>query len=200
MIQIGLIGAEGRLGRMIASMHPTIPILRHTSRLNLSCDVLIDVSSPLALSENLSAKKPIVIGTTGQLDRALLEKTAKHLPIFYAPNFSLGVAILKKICAEVGRFFPADIDIIEAHHKEKKDAPSGTALMLAEELPNSCIHSIRAGKIFGEHTVQFTTGQERLTFKHEALSREAYAKGAIMAAHYIYNKPAGLYTMDDLLK
>lgn len=198
-IKIGLIGAQGRLGRAIAALQSVAAVTRTTSRHGLDCDLLIDVSSHEALSENLSARKPMVIGTTGHSDFSLIEEAAKHLPIFYSPNFSLGVALMRKWALEISRKFPADIDLIETHHTQKKDSPSGTALYLAQGLPDVQIHSIRSGKIIGEHTLIFNNGSERLTLSHETHSRDAYARGALAAARFLIGKPPGLYTMDHLL-
>lgn len=197
-IKIGLIGAQGRLGKAIAALQPVLPIARSTPRSSLDCDVLIDASSPAALLENLSANKPIVIGTTGHLDFTPIEQASKRLPIFYSPNFSIGIALLRKIGAEVARRFPSDIDLIETHHAQKKDTPSGTALQLARIAPNIRIHSLRSGKVIGEHTLIFNTAEERITLSHETHSREAYARGALAAAHFLAGKPPGLYGMDNL--
>lgn len=198
MIKIGLIGPQGRLGKTIAIMHPIFPITRTTPRSFLDCDVLIDVSSHTALIENLSANKPIVIGTTGHLNFAPIEEAAKKLPIFYSANFSLGIAILNKLARFTQKHFPSDIDIIETHRAGKKDAPSGTALELAKHLPKAKLHSIRSGNIIGEHTLIFNNEEERITLSHEAHSREAFARGALAAAHFLLGKPAGLYGMDNL--
>ncbi len=197
-IKIGLIGASGKFGRAIAALHPIIPITRTTPRNPLDCDVLIDVSSHTALSENLAANKPIVIGTTGHLDFAPIEGAAKHLPIFYASNFSLGMALFRKCAAEIARCFSSDIDLIEMHHSEKKDAPSGTALHLARLIPRARIHSIRSGNISGEHILIFNNREERLSISHQVHSREAFARGALAAAHFLIGKPPGLYGMDNL--
>lgn len=196
--KIGLIGAEGRMGKTIAALHPIVPITRTTPRSSLDCDILIDFSSHQALLENLSANKPIVIGTTGHLDFTPIHKAALHLPIFYAPNFSLGAALLNKLALLTSQHFPSDIDIIETHHTQKKDTPSGTALHLAKNLAHARIHSLRSGKVIGEHTLIFNNGDERLTLSHEVHSREAFARGALAAARFLYNKPPGLYTMDHL--
>lgn len=198
-IKIGLIGAQGRLGKAIAELQPILPITRSTPRRSLDCDVLIDVSSPAALLENLSANVPIVIGTTGHLDFTPIEQASKRLPIFYSPNFSLGIALLRKIGAEIARRFPSDIDLIETHHAQKKDTPSGTALQLAQIAPNVHIHSLRSGKVVGEHMLIFNTAEERITLSHEVHSREAYARGALAAARFLVGKPPGLYGMDNLL-
>lgn len=198
--KIGLIGHAGRLGKVIAALHPEIlPVLKSTPRAFLDCDVLIDVSSHQALEENLKANKPMVIGTTGHLSFDLIQKAAQTLPIFYAANFSLGIAILSKLVKYVNEHFPADVDLIETHHTGKKDAPSGTALTLAKTVPNATIHSIRSGGTIGEHTLIFNNRQEKITLSHQAHTREAFAKGALAAAQFLIGKPAGLYTMDNLI-
>lgn len=197
-LKIGLIGASGRLGKVIATLHPITPITRTTPRQNLNCDILIDVSSSDALLTNLSAQKPIVIGTTGHKTLQPIQEAAKHLPIFYAPNFSLGMALLKKLSLIVHQNFPSDIDLIEKHHKEKKDSPSGSALLLAQHLPNAKIHSVRSGKIIGEHTLTFNTPEESITLSHQVHNREAFARGALAAARFLVGKPPGLYTMEHL--
>src|SRR3990167_1450655 len=130
-LKIGLIGAHGRLGKVISAFAPVVPILKATPRGSLMGDVLIDVSTPEALAENLSANLPIVIGTTGHPHFSLIEEASKRLPIFYAANFSLGASLLLRLAQEIAKYFPADIDIIETHHKTKKAKPSGTALYLA---------------------------------------------------------------------
>lgn len=199
-MKIGLIGSQGRLGRAIAALHPTIPITRATPRSSLECDVLIDVSSYKALSENLRAKKPIVIGTTGHLDMALIEDAAKEFPVFYASNFSLGSAIQAHLTAYIAKHFPSDIDLIEIHHTGKKDAPSGTALQLTKTLPRAKIHSIRSGNVVGEHILIFNTNEERLTLSHQVYSRDAFARGALAAARFLIGKAPGLYSMDNLFE
>lgn len=197
-IKIGLIGSEGRMGKTLAALHPVIPVGKKTPRSSIDCDVLIDFSSHQALLENLSAKKPIVIGTTGHLTLASIEEAAKHVPIFYSSNFSLGAAILHEVAKFISKHFPADIDLIETHHATKKDAPSGTALHLAKSLKDPKIHSIRSGTVIGEHTLIFNNAQERLTLSHQVHSRDAFARGALAAAYFLMGKPAGLYSMDDL--
>ena len=196
--KIGLIGPNGRFGKTIAAIQTVLPITRSTPRDSLDCDVLIDVSSPHALLENLSARKPIVIGTTGHSDFAPIETAAQYLPIFYTPNFSLGMALLRKCAEMIARSFPSDIDLIEAHHSQKKDAPSGSALLLAKLLPRARLHSIRSGMIIGEHTLLFNTAEERLTLCHEVHHRDVFARGALAAAYFLIGKPPGLYGMDNL--
>ena len=198
-LKIGLIGAEGKLGKAISTLCPVIPITRATPRAFFDCDLLIDVSSHKALFDNLAFQKPIVIGTTGHLDFTPILDAAKKLPVFYSPNFSLGAAILHKLASWIGQHFIADIDLIEIHHAEKKASPSGTALQLIKSLPSARVHSIRTGKVMGEHTLIFNNAEERLTLSHEVHSREAFARGAIAAAHFLIDQPPGLYGMDNLL-
>jgi len=199
-VKIGLIGANGKLGKTITKLEKVIEISRSTDRAKIECDVLIDVSSPEALLENLSANKPIVIGTTGHKNLEAIQKGAETLPIFYAPNFSLSIALLKKLSLEIAKYFPENIDLIETHHTEKKDAPSGTALLLAQNLPGTKIQSIRSGNVIGEHTLIFSSPEEKITLSHEALTRDLFAKGALAAAHFLIGKPPGLYTMDNLFE
>ncbi len=199
-IKIGVVGANGRMGKAIAALYPILPIFKTTPRAPLDCDVLIDVSSHEALERNLSANIPIVIGTTGHLDFAPIEKAAQKLPIFYAANFSLGAALLNQIANFVAKHFPADIDLIETHHVGKKDAPSGTALHLIKALKDAKIHSIRSGSVIGEHTLIFNNTEEKLTLSHQVHSREAFARGALAAARFLLGKPPGLYGMDNLFR
>ncbi len=187
-------------------------------------DVLIDFSLPSATVENarVAAKhqKPLVIGTTGHpLETQLaLESLAKQIPLLFSPNFSLGMALCLEMSGFLGRHLKGScfVDIIETHHTQKKDAPSGTALALAKSLdfgricpgtmveqPRSrdtvAIHSIRSGEVTGEHRIIFECRGERIEIKHEALSREAFAEGALRAAKFLAHCAPGLYTMKDLL-
>ena len=196
--KIGLIGPDGRLGKIIQSMETVFPIFKQTPRTSLPCDVLIDVSTPDALLENLSANLPIVVGTTGHVDFYSIENASKKIPVFYSPNFSIGAFLLKRMAKMLSENFFSDIDIIETHDKRKKDIPSGTAIDLKKIVPSANIHSLRSGQAFGEHTLIFNSEEERLILTHQAHSRAAYAKGALLAAQYIMKKPPGLYTMDNL--
>jgi len=179
-----------------------------------NCDVAIDFSNADAITEVSAAalqhRKPLVIGTTGhsQEQRRLIEETAQSLPVVFASNFSIGVNVLfwltRKAAEQLGGDF--DAEVIETHHKMKKDAPSGTAKTLAEvlkatkktqtEIP---IQSIREGDVVGEHTVIFRGPSERLELTHRAGSREIFARGALRAAKWIVNQPPGLYSMQDVL-
>ena len=179
-----------------------------------NCDVAIDFSQADAIIEICHAalhhRQPLVIGTTGQSkeQRGIIEETAQSLPIVFASNFSIGVNVLfwltRKAAEQLGSDF--DAEIVETHHKMKKDAPSGTAKTLVEvlkaakktqaEIP---IQSIREGDVVGEHTVIFKGPAERLELTHRAASREIFARGALFAAKWIIGKPAGLYSMQDVL-
>ncbi len=179
-----------------------------------NCDVAIDFSQPGAIEEICRAarqvRRALVIGTTGHSpeQRRVIEETAKSLPIVFASNFSVGVsalfALTRKAAEILGHDF--DLEIIETHHVMKKDAPSGTAKTLAEILKSARkidkeipIQSIREGEVVGEHTVIFDGAGERLELVHRARSRETFAKGALRAAEWVIGKPAGLYTMQDVL-
>jgi len=195
-------------------------------------DVLIEFTSPQATLANLAVvrkqKKAMVIGTTGLNDDELsaLEDAAKDIPIVFAPNMSTGVNILFKVVEEVtkavGEYF--DIEIIEAHHHHKKDAPSGTAKKMAEIISETLgreldkvavygrkgiigarkseeigIHVVRAGDIVGDHTAIFAGPGERIELTHRAHSRTTFAVGALRAAIFIVGKKPGMYTMNDVL-
>jgi 4-hydroxy-tetrahydrodipicolinate reductase len=178
------------------------------------CEVAIDFSHAGAITEicraALHCNKPLVIGTTGhsQEQRRTIEDTARSLPIVFASNFSIGVNVLFWLTRKAAERFGDDFsaEIVETHHKTKKDAPSGTAKTLADiliaaqviedEVP---IQSIREGDVVGEHTVIFSGPAERLELTHRAASREIFARGALRAAKWIMGKPPGLYSMQDVL-
>ena len=193
-------------------------------------DVIIDFSNPLVLDDMLSFalahKTPVIICTTG-FSEAQVEKiheAAKTIPVFYSGNMSLGVNVLialsKMAAGVLSDTF--DIEIIEKHHNRKLDAPSGTALMIADgisEVMNDAqytydrhayrkkrehneigIHSIRGGTIVGEHEVIFAGHDEVVSIKHQAQSRGVFASGAVNAAVFMKDKPAGMYDMGDLLR
>jgi 4-hydroxy-tetrahydrodipicolinate reductase len=174
------------------------------------------------------AKKPAVIGTTGhsEKERKSIAEMAKSVPVVFSPNFSVGVnalfLLIRKAAQMLGEDF--DLEISEMHHRLKKDAPSGTAKKLAEilcevrqldynknvrhgregltgERParEIAVHSIRGGDVVGDHTVTFAGAGERLDLTHKASSRETFAAGALRAARWIVGKPAGLYSMEDVL-
>ena len=222
-VRVLLVGAAGRMGKTVLDLAAADPKIQIVAQCDLgdsiepamrTCDVVIDFSQPDAIDEICRAAaqlgKSLVIGTTGhsQEQRRTIEKAAESLPIVLASNFSIGVNVLfwltRKAAELLGRDF--NPEIIETHHKMKKDAPSGTAKTLAEVLKTTRktqdeipIQSIREGEIVGEHAVIFAGPSERLELTHQAASREIFARGALRAANWIVGKPPGLYSMQDVL-
>lgn len=191
-----------------------------------AADVLLDFSVPastlVALDACIQTGTPMVIGVTG-LDAAAKEKiraAGKRIPVLAAPNMSLGVALLMQLATAAAKTLGADFDIeiSEAHHRHKRDAPSGTALALAEAMavardqplqprpagsrPAGSIGFavVRAGDIVGEHTVLFAGKGERLELSHRAGSRIGFARGALKAAVWLRQQPAGVYALTDMLR
>lgn len=240
-LRIALIGSEGRMGKAIAAAAEAYPEITISARLDQGdpigdsigdCDVVIDFSHADATEQNCAAcvagNRPLLIGTTGHsaAQRTLIENAARFVPVLLAANFSIGVNTLfwltRKAAELLGEEF--DLEIVETHHRLKKDAPSGTARRLAEvlceargldydtnvsngregmigERPRKQIgvHAIRAGDVVGDHTVIFAASGERLELTHKASSRETFAVGALRAARWILGKPPGLYSMQDVL-
>ncbi|MFY9402244.1 MAG: 4-hydroxy-tetrahydrodipicolinate reductase [Candidatus Omnitrophota bacterium] len=176
-------------------------------------DVLIDFTiaeaTDITLDYAAKYKKALILGTTGltsaQLDK--LKEVSKLIPVVFSPNFSIGINTLFDILPDIAKKLGRDytIEIIEAHHKHKKDSPSGTAKKLLEVLTNATgqdipVHSLRLGDIIGDHTVVFCANSERIEIKHQAHSRDLFALGALKAAKWVFEKPAGLYSMQDVLK
>lgn len=191
-------------------------------------DCVIDFSHH-SCTENLldfvtANKIPLVLATTGHTaeEKEKIGNAARQIPLFFASNYSIGIALLIELAKQAASVFPdAEIEIIEKHHDRKLDAPSGTALSIADaireirpfsvnkigrngqgkRLQNEIgIHSIRMGNIVGEHEVIIGTQTQTITLKHEAHSRALFAEGAIIAAEFILDKEPGLYTMKSLLK
>jgi len=233
-------GSTGRLGKAIvevAQSQPDLAIKGATrqdpvDKLIGSADVVIDVTTPAGTmavaglcSENPA---PLVVGTTGHNQEQIeaLHLVSQRCPVLLAPNFSLGVNLLfwmaETVAAKLGKDF--DVEIVELHHRLKKDAPSGTAKRLAElvaaarrltyeknarhgreglvgERPvdEIGVHAVRGGDIIGEHTVLFAGLGERIELTHKASSRETFARGAIQAARWIVGRSPGLYEMRDVL-
>ncbi|MFO8009089.1 MAG: 4-hydroxy-tetrahydrodipicolinate reductase [Candidatus Brocadiia bacterium] len=203
-----------------------------TTEMPASADVLVDFSAPAAAMQRAHecAERgiPLVMGTTGlsETQRAELHgPIAERVPVLVAPNMSVGVNLLFRLVAQAASALPAeyDVEIVEAHHRRKKDAPSGTAMELVRRAQNARgggqqelvhgrqgpvgprsrqeigVHAVRGGDIVGDHTVLFAGEGERLELTHKAGSRAIFARGAVTAARYLVDKPAGLYTMDDVL-
>ncbi|NLL56211.1 MAG: 4-hydroxy-tetrahydrodipicolinate reductase [Clostridiales bacterium] len=191
-------------------------------------DVIIDFSH-----RSLTAKlckyaektnTPLIIATTGQTaeELELIKETAKEVPVFYSGNMSIGIVLLIELAKKAVSVMPdADVEIVETHHNRKLDAPSGTALMIADgikevrenattvygrsghqkrELNEIGIHSLRLGDVIGEHQVIIATDTQTLTLKHRAHARSLFAESAIKAAKYLTEQKAGLYNMKDMLK
>ncbi len=181
-----------------------------------SADVVIEFTLPevTAIHAQIARelKKPIVIGTTGLSDVQLttLKGCANLVPIVFSPNMSVGVNVLFELAglaaARLGLSY--DVEVVEAHHKQKKDAPSGTAKRLVEVLaearkqPAASVpaHAVRAGDIVGDHTVILAGASERLELTHRAQSRAVFAQGALRAAAFIQNQPPGWYDMAHVLR
>ncbi len=221
-LRVLLVGAAGRMGKTIAALAGDNSKIEIVARCDLgdsiesavkNCDVVIDFSHANAVREichaALGYRKSLVIGTTGHSEeqRRLIEETAQSLPIVFASNFSVGVNVLFWLTCKAGELL-GDFyaEIVETHHQMKKDAPSGTAktlgevLKAAQQIENEIpIQSIREGDVVGEHTVVFSGRGERLELTHRAASREIFARGALRAAGWVIGKPAGLYSMQDVL-
>jgi 4-hydroxy-tetrahydrodipicolinate reductase len=177
------------------------------------CDCLIDFTAPQATMEHLAlcekSKKAIVIGTTGlsEEDRAKIRETSAKIPVVFSPNMSVGVNLLFKVVRDAAKALGADyhVEIVEAHHVNKKDAPSGTAKELAAivkaergeiKIP---VESVREGDIVGEHTITFESPVDLIEFTHSAKTRDIFAKGALEAAKFVVTKQSGLFTMKEVL-
>ena len=176
-------------------------------------DVLIDFTLPEASEVHLEYaakyKKAVVLGTTGFNDAQLrkIEDVSRVVPVVFAPNMSVGVNVLFTLLPQLAQMLGPDygIEIVEAHHKAKKDAPSGTAKKMAAVLGEVTsrdipTHAIRLGDIVGDHTIVFCGNGERIEVKHQAHSRDLFALGALRAAKWIVGKSAGLYSMQDVLR
>ena len=176
-------------------------------------DVFVDFTIPEATEVNLDYaakyKKAMVIGTTGLNDNQLkkIEEVSKVVPVVFSPNMSVGVNVLFTMLPEIAKRLGQNysVEIVEAHHKEKKDAPSGTARKFGQILTDATkkeipIHSVRLGDITGDHTIIFCGNSERIEIKHQAHSRDLFALGALKAAKWVMGKPEGLYSMQDVLK
>lgn len=209
-----------------------VPVVGDLAQALPVCDVVIDFTTPAATEQHLracqAANVAIVIGTTGFNDeqKQLLDDVAKRIPLVYAANYSVGVNVSIKLLELAAKTFgdSVDIEIVEAHHRHKVDAPSGTALMMGEAVANSLgrdlkqvavygreghtgarerqtigFETIRGGDIVGEHTVMFIGEGERVEVKHMATSRMNFANGAVRAAAWVITQPAARYDMLDVL-
>jgi len=178
------------------------------------CDCLIEFTSPKATIEHIELceklGKAVVIGTTGlsqaEVDR--IKEASGKIPIVLSPNMSVGVNLLFKMVHDAAKTLNKDyhIDIIEAHHIHKKDSPSGTAKEMARRVKDARgggevhIDSVRENEIIGEHTITFESPVDVIEITHSAKTRDIFVKGALEAAKWLPGKPAGLYTMEDVLE
>ncbi|MEM7740158.1 MAG: 4-hydroxy-tetrahydrodipicolinate reductase [Pseudomonadota bacterium] len=227
---IGLLGASGRMGIAIKALTDTID-LKDLGDAPDDLRVVIDFSSPegtkAASMWCTEHQVPLVTGTTGldDAEMALIRQASTQVAVVQSGNMSLGITLLKRLVREAAAALPGfDIEILETHHKHKKDSPSGTALLLGEAAAHARGTALseaarfarhgrddarkadeigfavrRGGGIFGEHDVSFMSEGETISLSHQALSREAFAHGAVTAARWVRGKPAGLYGMDDVL-
>lgn len=226
-VRVLLVGAAGRMGQTIVKLAKSASNIDIVAQCDCGdaiepamrkCHVVIDFSHAdaiegicgAALQHRPRKLSGLVIGTTGHSSeqRRVIEKAGKSLPIVFASNFSVGVNALFSLTRKAAEILGPEFDlgIVETHHRTKKDAPSGTAKTLAEILRTARklddqvpIQSIREGEVVGDHTVSFAGPGERLELTHRASSREIFARGALRAAQWIIGKPAGLYTMQDVL-
>ena len=207
------------------------PVYKNIKNCSVLADVVVDFSNASAVDGLLDycaeRKLPVVICTTGLTDEQLrhAEQTAKDSAVLRSANMSIGINLLQKVLKDVAKTLVDagfDIEIVEKHHNQKLDAPSGTAIALADVMNNAMnneyqyvydrslsylkrnpreigISSVRGGTIVGDHDVIFAGTDEVITFSHMAYSKAVFAKGAIQAAKFLAGKPAGLYTMSDVI-
>lgn len=250
MTNIILVGASGKMGRVIAAgvsqrddvriiagvdinteKYGDFPIYSDINSITESADVIIDFSHPSVLKSVLNfikeKKIPAVIATTGLSPNEVneIKEASKIAPVFFSANMSLGVNLLVALAKKATEVLcdTFDIEIVEKHHNQKLDAPSGTALMLADAISDSMetapqytydrhsrrakrskneigIHAVRGGTIVGEHDIIFAGNDEIIEISHTAMSKDIFATGAVKAGIWLKNQPAGLYSMADMLK
>jgi len=249
LIKILLSGCNGKMGQVITRLAEQYddlsivagydiadsgknpyPVYPDLSKCSIRPDVLIDFSNPAALESLLtfatSREIPVVIATTGhsQTQARMLKKSSEIIPVFHSANMSLGINLLIGLVKKAAKLLQTsfDIEIVEKHHNQKIDAPSGTALAIADAVNSVLdqkneyvydrhsrrkkrsrneigIHAIRGGTIVGEHSVIFAGNDEIIEIKHSALSKEIFATGALSAARFIIGKKPGMYDMNDLV-
>lgn len=248
MIRVILSGCNGKMGKVISNIvgnfsnlsivagvdknseESKYPVFSTISECNISADVVLDFSRPDALEDLLSYVKEknigVVLCTTGYTENQIIKinEASKEIAVFRSANMSIGINVVNKVLRDISALLYEnfDIEIIEKHHNQKVDAPSGTALLLGntirEALPEETtyvngregdskrtkkeigMHAIRGGSIVGEHDVIFAGQGEIIELKHTALSREVFAVGALKACEFMYKREKGLYSMDDVLK
>lgn len=205
----------------------SVPVFADFDSVNVDFDCIVDfsfhASAPALCEYAKKVGKPVIIATTGHTDeeKKIIEETSKTVPVFWSANMSLGIALLAELAKTAAKTFPeADIEIIEKHHNRKLDAPSGTALLLANAIKKVReqaffvlgrsgqgkrhedeigIHAVRVGNIVGEHEIIIGTDTQTITLKHEASSRSLFAEGAVAAAEFMIGREPGMYDMNDLI-
>jgi len=250
MINILMSGCNGTMGQVITrlakkydnlriaagfdisnSIKNDYPVFRSLEDCDVPVDVIIDFSHPAAcesvLKFALKRKIPLVLATTGlsQEQKKMAEEASREIPIFHSANMSLGINLLIDLVKKAAKFLESnyDIEIIEKHHNQKIDAPSGTALMLADSINSVLeqkknyiydrhlqrkkrtkneigIHSVRGGTIVGEHSVIFAGNDEIIEINHIATSKDIFGTGALKAAMFLHGKAPGMYDMKDMLE
>lgn len=226
-IRIALFAPEGRMGRAIAAAAEADPgFVLDQDRGDVLVDFSAPAALPASLERATSAGIPILVGTTGlgERERQLLAEAALDIPVLAAANTSLGVALLAALVERAASVLGPDwdIEIADLHHRDKADSPSGTALTLGEaaargrgvELDAECgrngtglsrkrgaigFSALRGGSVAGDHDVLFLGPEERLVLSHRAESRAIFARGALAAARFLVGRPAGLYSMSDVV-
>ena len=250
MINVMLSGCNGKMGRVLSSLLANdseanvicgfdintdasqgYPVYDNLDMVTEKVDVVIDFSHPNSLSSVISFCKgkniPVVVATTGLSDEQKTDivKLSENVPVFFTFNMSLGINLLVNLVKKATSILEDnfDVEIIEKHHNQKIDAPSGTAIMIADAIKDTMkekpelvydrhtvrkkrekneigMHAIRGGTIVGEHSVIFAGKDEVLELKHEAHSKEVFAVGAIKAAKFLIGKGAGMYDMANLIE
>lgn len=223
MVKIAVSGSKGKMGSRIIDLAKGDAEFQCTGEFDVDgnaadaikgCDCLIEFTTPEATMEHLAMcekeKKGIVIGTTGlsEEQRSKIKEVSANIPVVISPNMSVGVNLLFKLVETASKALGSEyeISILEAHHAEKKDAPSGTAKELEKivkgikgEGTDVVISSVREGEIVGEHTITFESDVDLIEITHSAKTRDIFAKGALQAAKFITGKKNGLFTMKNVL-
>ena len=249
MTKIVMNGCNGKMGQVITrlvaeddnceivagfdvndTIDNTYPVFTNPDEFTGEADVVIDFSHPSALTNVLNyckkRKFPVILATTGFTNEQKQEfiDASKEIPVFFSANMSLGINLLIALAKKATKLLEGnfDIEIVERHHNQKLDAPSGTALAIADAIDETLsfpaeyvydrhavrkkrkkteigLHAVRGGTIVGEHDIIFAGTDEVIELKHSAHSKEVFAVGAVKAAKFITNKPAGLYNMNDII-
>lgn len=249
LINILMSGCNGKMGQVISrlaeqysdlhiaagydisdSRKNDYPVFTDLKNCNVKLDVIIDFSNPGALDGLMAfailKKLPIIVATTGisPAQKKQLEQASQSIPVFFSANMSLGVNLIIDLVKKAAKLLEPnfDIEIIEKHHNQKLDAPSGTALAIAESINSVLeqkqeymydrhsrrkkrsnkeigIHAVRGGTIVGEHSVIFAGNDEIIEINHSAMSKDIFGTGALRAARFIFGKKPGIYNMNDLI-